>query len=218
MPGAGIQLLNARERMMYRHALKIALISSALMLMNAGTASAEDENHIRFNMVVSKGASTCLPDATGIVQVASHGNAEDMYVIVWGLPPNTDFDLFVIQVPNAPFGLAWYQGDLHSDDEGVAIQHVRGIFSVETFTVAPNAASAPAVFAGGQFPDAATNPAFNPIQMYHLGLWFDSPADAQQAGCSGAVTPFNGQHNAGIQVLNTSNFPDTAGPLSQLTQ
>ena len=31
-----------------------------------------------------------------------------------------------------------------------------------------------------------------------------------------AETPFNGEHNAGIQVLNTSNFPDTQGPLSQL--
>lgn len=202
---------------MYRHALKTALISSALLLMTAGTASAADENHIRFNMVVSKGASTCLPDATGIVQVASHGGAEDMYVIAWGLPPNTDFDLFVIQVPAAPFGLAWYQGDLHSDDEGVAIQHVRGIFSIETFTVAPGVAQAPSVF-GGPFPDATSNPSFAPIQMYHLGLWFDSPTDAQNAGCPGTVTPFNGQHNAGIQVLNTSNFPNNAGPLSQLTQ
>jgi hypothetical protein len=26
-------------------------------------------------------------------------------------------------------------------------------------------------------------------------------------------TPFNGEHNAGLQVLNTSNFPDDHGPL-----
>jgi hypothetical protein len=49
--------------------------------------------------------------------------------------------------------------------------------------------------------------------MYHLGLWFNSPADAQKATCPGAVTPFNGEHNAGIQVLNTSNFKDAFGPL-----
>ena len=30
------------------------------------------------------------------------------------------------------------------------------------------------------------------------------------------VTPFNGEHNAGIQVLNTSNFPDDFGPLRQV--
>lgn len=58
------------------------------------------------------------------------------------LPPNTDFDLFVIQVPNAPFGISWYQGDL--------------------------------------------------------------------------TTPFNGEHDAGVQALSTQNFPDQAGPLRQV--
>jgi hypothetical protein len=56
----------------------------------------------------------------------------------------------------------------------------------------------------------------SPIQMYHLGLWFDSSNDAQKAGCPSTVTPFNGEHNAGIQVLNTSNFPDLSGPLLNL--
>jgi hypothetical protein len=30
------------------------------------------------------------------------------------------------------------------------------------------------------------------------------------------MTPFNGEQNAGIQVLNTSQFPDAAGPLSHV--
>ena len=29
-------------------------------------------------------------------------------------------------------------------------------------------------------------------------------------------TPFNGEHNAGIQILNTGTFPDNAGPLFHL--
>jgi hypothetical protein len=52
--------------------------------------------------------------------------------------------------------------------------------------------------------------------MYHLGLWFNDPNDASKAGCPATVTPFNGTHNAGIQVLNTSNFPDDHGPLRQV--
>ncbi len=52
----------------------------------------------------------------------------------------------------------------------------------------------------------------NPIHTFHLGLWFNSPADASNAGCPADVTPFNGEHNAGFQVLNTSNFPDLQGP------
>jgi hypothetical protein len=52
--------------------------------------------------------------------------------------------------------------------------------------------------------------------MYHLGLWFNSPADAFAAGCQAsptATTPFNGEHNAGTQVLSTRNFPNDHGPL-----
>jgi hypothetical protein len=61
-------------------------------------------------------------------------------------------------------------------------------------------APAPQVFNSPPFPDAAQNPAFNPVQMYHLGLWFNSPKDAAAVGCPGAITPFNGEHNAGVQA------------------
>ena len=96
--------------------------------------------------------------------------------------------------------------------QGRGHQRVVGIFSIETFTVAPGGAPAPVVF-NGPFPNASLNPPYNPIQMYHLGIWFDSPDDARAAGCSPTITPFNGGHNAGIQVFNTSNFADDQGPL-----
>ncbi len=62
---------------------------------------------------------------------------------------------------------------------------------------------------GGKLVTAATPP----VHTYHLGLWFNSPDDAAAAGCPNTVTPFNGDYTAGIQVLNTSNFPDDQGPL-----
>jgi hypothetical protein len=62
-------------------------------------------------------------------------------------------------------------------------------------------------------PDADANPQTGPIHTFHLGLWFNSPHDAVQTGCPGAVIPFNGEHNAGVQILNTSNYPDDQGPL-----
>jgi hypothetical protein len=37
-----------------------------------------------------------------------------------------------------------------------------------------------------------------------------------KTGCAGNITPFDGDHQAGIQVLNTSNFPDGQGPLFNL--
>jgi hypothetical protein len=54
------------------------------------------------------------------------------------------------------------------------------------------------------------------VQIYHLGLWFNSTADATKAGCPGTATTFNGEHNAGVQVLNTGKFPDDQGPLFDL--
>jgi hypothetical protein len=202
---------------MDRHVFTTAACCLVLIFAAASPATGRDGKHneISFDMVVSAGAKTCLPNARARVKVVSTGKAEDMTIHASGLPANTDFDFFVIQVPKAPFGISWYQGDVQTDDDGEAVQHFRGRFSIETFSVAPGPAPAPVVF-NGPFPDASLNPPFNPIQMYHLGLWFNSPTDAMNLGCPGATTPFNGEHNAGIQVLNTSNFPDDHGPLRDL--
>jgi hypothetical protein len=190
---------------------KLNTITTALLLTIAGSAAAGDK--FSFDMVVSPAARTCLPDAQASVTIDPKGEAEDLVISASGLPPKTAFDFFVIQVPNAPFGLSWYQGDLETNGAGKAVEHFRGRFNIETFIVAPGVAPAPRVFNDPPFPDAAQNPATNPVQIYHLGLWFNSPQDAQKAGCLGTVTPFNGEHNAGIQVLNTANFPNDFGPL-----
>ena len=195
---------------------KIAALAFPALLLGSTAYAAQpaaDEDHISFKMVA---ANPCLPDAKAKVEITSDGTAEDMFIVANGLPPNTGFDFFVIQVPTAPFGLAWYQGDVQSDADGDAVQHFRGRFSIETFIVAPGVALAPRVFNDQPFPDAAQNPTTNPVQTYHLGMWFNFPADAQAAGCPNTVTPFNGEHNAGIQVLNTSTYRDDHGPLRNL--
>jgi hypothetical protein len=183
-------------------------ILSPMTLGLAGVGS----NIVHFKMVVSDGAKSCLPKASAQVTI-SPGTVDQMSVSVSGLPPKMDFDFFVIQVPNKPFGMSWYQGDIKTDSRGNGHANFIGRFSIETFVVAPGVAAAPTEFPTSPFPDASQNPMTSPIQMYHLGLWFDSSNDAQKAGCPSTVTPFNGEHNAGIQVLNTSNFPDLSGPL-----
>jgi len=157
-------------------------------------------------------ASKCLPAATATVSIKPRGAVEQMDVNVAGLPPKTEFDFFVIQKPGAPFGLAWYQGDIETNENGEGHQRFIGRFNEETFIVAQGSVPAPVVHSGA-FPDANTNPVTGPVHTFHLGLWFNSPIDAANAGCPADVTPFNGEHNAGIQVLNTSNFPDLQGPL-----
>jgi len=181
-----------------------------------GAQGAQGAGAVSFDMLVSAGGAVCAPYGRASVTITPAGQVEYMDVRVSGLPPNTDFNFFVIQLPTAPFGMSWYQGDIETDAYGQGSQTFVGRFNIETFVVAPNSGPAPLVFTDGPFPDADHNPATNPLQMYHLGLWFDSPDAAAAAGCAGTVTPFSGNHQAGIQVLNTRNYPDDAGPLSQL--
>jgi hypothetical protein len=59
-----------------------------------------------------------LQKAGAHANVHSAGVAEVTEVRVFGLPPNTDFDFFLIQKPVAKFGLSWYQGDIETDGQG----------------------------------------------------------------------------------------------------
>jgi hypothetical protein len=201
-------------RRLFRPALlAAALMSSALLSMHARAG-----DDVKFEMVRSPAlaaAPTCVPQAHATVVIEPRGAVEEMQVKVEGLPPKTDFDFFVIQQPNGPFGMAWYQGDIETNDKGVGHGKFIGRFNEETFIVAPGSVPAPFVH-NNAVPDATLNPKTGPIHTFHLGLWFNSPQDAVKAGCPGNVTPFNGEHNAGLQILNTSQFPDLAGPLLQV--
>jgi hypothetical protein len=213
--------MNGKRRM-------AAIIGAALLAVGgaAGAAMAAQSSPAApqhstkwtsFEMVRSATAvsARCLKGAEADVTIKSLGPVEVMTVKAKRLPRNTDFDLFVIQVPNAPFGLSWYQGDLETNRYGQAQGTFIGRFSIETFIVAPGVAPAPVVFRG-PFPDASSNPATAPVHEYHLGLWFNSPRDAAAAGCPGTVTPFNGEHNAGVQALSTRQFPTLSGPLRRI--
>lgn len=117
-----------------------------------------------------------------------------------GLPPNTGFDVFVVQ--NSPldpgftnFGFAWYQSDLESDYTGHASVVMQGIFDKETFIL------------NGAAPTS-------PVHTFNVGFWFNSPADEQRV-CGNptapAKTPFNGEQNAGLLAMITAG-----GPLQQI--
>jgi hypothetical protein len=191
------------------------IVAATVLTGLAGINAAAREKKFEFPM--KRGAklvaSGCLPNAAARVSIKPGGPVEVMDVHVEGLPPNTEFDFFVIQKPGAPFGMAWYQGDIETDDNGEGHGRFIGRFNEETFIVA----QAPPVPApqvhNNAFPDASINPVTDPVHTFHLGLWFNSSDDARNAGCPADTTPFNGEHNAGIQVLNTSNFADLQGPL-----
>ena len=70
----------------------------------------------------------------------------------------------------------------HSEADHPGNPGFTGLFNIETFIVAPGVGQAPNVH-HKRFPDASSNPATAPVHPFHLGLWFNDPADAVRAGC-----------------------------------
>jgi hypothetical protein len=176
--------------------------ASALSLTAASAApvtSASSHRAVSFALVPSPGIQSCLPHARGEVTIIPGSQNDLMDVTISGMPSHAEFDLFVIQQPNKPFGVSWYQTDVDANGNGVGHASVRGIFDRETFSVSPGGTTT-----------------FGPTHQFHIGLWFNDPNLPFKLGCESApvVTPFNGEQHAGIQVLNTAEFPDGAGPLS----
>ena len=190
--------------------LAVTAVAGALGLTAASAAPVTSARHsgaFTFGLVPSPGIKSCLPHAGGRVTIIPGSQNDTMQVSIFGMPRNAEFDLFVIQQPNKPFGVSWYQTDVNADSHGFGQATVRGIFDVETFSVSQTGSATP----------------FAPTHQYHVGLWFNDPNLPYHLGCepNGAgtqpiVTPFNGEQHAGIQALNTAQFPDGAGPLSHV--
>jgi len=216
MTKAGVNMTHPSRFRLSGILLSLSLV--ALVGAMTATSASGAPAPVEFKMVRSATtvAANCLRGAGANVSVTNVRGVQRMKIFAHGLPVETTFVVWINQRPNAPFGNSWYLGDVTTDDDGDVTETFIGRFNVETFTVAPGSDSAPVVHPDGLFPDASQNPAFAPVHMYHVGLWFDSPDDALAAHCPNAQTPFNGDHTAGVQALSTRNFPGLAGPLRQV--
>jgi hypothetical protein len=189
----------------------LALVLAAL----AATAAFAVDDTTTFKMVRSEAAvdNECLKGARAHVDVrTTPTDNQIMDVTLNHAPKNTEFELFITQQPNSPFGVSWYQADFTTNNQGNGEVRARGIFSEELFVFAPGVVKAPQV----DDQDAEKNPKYDPVHTFHVGLWFGDPKDAKEAGCSGKVTQFDGDHEAGIQAFSTRNFPDLKGPLGNI--
>jgi hypothetical protein len=194
----------------------VPVILALVMAVLAAAAAFAVDNTTSFKMVRSQKAATdndCLKGAKAQVDVrTTPTDNQIMDVTVNHAPKNTEFELFVTQQPNSPFGVSWYQADFTTNNQGQGEVRARGIFSEELFAFAPGVVKAPQV----DNQDAEKNPAFDPVHTFHVGLWFGDPKDAKEAGCPATVTQFDGDHEAGIQAFSTRNFPDLKGPLGEI--
>jgi hypothetical protein len=84
------------------------------------------------------------------------------------------------------FGLAWYQSDIQVGKSGSGSAKINTILVNQIFGFDPEAA-------------------LPPTNTFHVGFWFNNPADAAACGFTG-TTPFNGEHNAG--PLAMESVPD----------
>jgi len=145
--------------------------------------------------------------ATAQLTVTQNELNDDLAITVQHVKPNLAFDLFTVQNTNllsngtvnpafATFGLAWYQSDILADSFGNALTVIRSIFVNQIFGF-----------------DAGTTPPLLPTHTFHVGFWFNRPADAAPCGFTG-TTPFNGTQNAGPNaMISVPNATTGLGPL-----
>jgi hypothetical protein len=133
------------------------------------------------------------------------GNLNDTLTLSLShVKPNLGFDLFTVQRTNllssgtvdpnfTNFGLAWYQTDVQANKQGNASVKIQTILVDQIFGFDPDVSLAP------------TN-------TFHVGIWFNNPADAAACGFTG-TTPFNGDHNAGPNAMISVPGASGLGPL-----
>ena len=167
----------------------VALATAGLGLAQTSSADASG-GRINFELQRSPGiaAAGCLPYASARVTVKHDGagRADDRRRV----GPAGQHRVRHVRHPGAqrPVRGVVVPGRPGDQPVGFAHQEYVGRFNQETFAIAPNTAPAPSVHSSPT-PDATSNPAFGPIHTFHVGIWFNSPADATKAGCSGATTP-----------------------------
>jgi hypothetical protein len=163
-----------------------------------------------FQLAVNPAFLECLQSAPGKTPLASvtvaEGKLNDKLTLTLkNLKPGLAFDMFTVENSNllsdgsvdpsfTNFGLAWYQSDIEVSHGGSAKVTIQTILLNQIFGFDPAVSLAP------------TN-------TFHVGFWFNDPADAAACGFSGS-TPFNGEHNAGpLAMISVPNSNTNLGPL-----
>jgi hypothetical protein len=179
-------------------------------------AAKRDQEGVSFQLVANPKFLTCLardpndqkhpPQAE--VRVVKGKLNDRMTVRLRNIKANLAFDLFTVQrspfkadgTPdpnfNGSFGLAWYQSDLEVNRGGEGDVEIRTILLNQIFGFDPDVNLAP-------------------LNTFHVGFWFNNPADA--AACGFDVTkptPFNGEHKAGpLAMISLPDANTNLGPL-----
>jgi len=142
--------------------------------------------------------ATCMPNAQLNVRVRAGSDergADELEISAHNLPPDRDFTVFLLEQAASPFGAAEYIGDFSTDHGGNAHNNLRLIVD-EAFS------------------STIVNGARVRVDLNRFGVWFADPAedDFCFGTNAGAVTPFDGDNNAGAQAFNSANAEPLPAP------
>ncbi|MEO8753839.1 MAG: hypothetical protein ABI624_14305 [Casimicrobiaceae bacterium] len=178
---------------------KTMVVLGSLGLFGCGSASGDDVEKVRLALTPSSAQlAECMPEATldVTVELRTENVGFDRFKIrAHNLPPRRDFAVFLIEQAGAPFGAAEYIGDFSTNENGDADN---------TFALIVQEAFASTIV-NGQRVRADLN---------EVGVWFADPAadDFCLGAGAGAVTPFDGDNEAGVQVFNSANADPLPAP------
>jgi hypothetical protein len=163
---------------------------------NAGSGSNADEVHLNLTPSSDQLAG-CMPHAKVRVEVSLETDRigfDSFEVDARGLPPNTDFTVFLLEQAGAPFGAAEYIGDISSNGNGRA-QNEFHLIVQEAFA------------------STLVNGQRIRVDLNQVGMWFADPAaDDFCLGPNSPVTPFDGDNEAGVQAFNSANTTPLPAP------
>jgi len=199
----------------------LALVAATFLLAPVAWAAS---NQASFDLFPSAKFLPCMSAGTTPPRVhatVTRGDLNDQLRLdLSNFKAGLAFDLFTVQRSNQQadgsavagftnFGLAWYQSDVQVESRP---------------TIPPVPGTPPIVIPSGGSVTVQTilldqifgfdpDVSLAPTNTFHLGFWFNSPADAAPCGFSG-TTPFNGDHNAGPLAFISRPDPNTGlGPL-----
>lgn len=170
----------------------LAAIATLPAAANDANSTSSSSQEIEFKLVPSTPAiAHCLPKLKASVEVALTTNQKgfDKFQIeASGLPPHVDFTVFLLQQPGPPFGAAQYSGDFTTDASG------RGH---NTFNLIVQEAFSSTIVNGNRVR----------VDLNHVGFWFADQKgdDFCFPGQPDVITPFDGDNQAGVQVMNSAN-------------
>ncbi|HEX4775546.1 MAG TPA: hypothetical protein VFW74_02135 [Acidimicrobiia bacterium] len=171
-------------------ASSVAAVTTIPAAANSGGSSHHDE--VKFDLTPSTPAiAACLPHLRASVEVeleTDQKGRDEFEIRASGLPANQDFTVFLLETPGTPFGAAEYIGDFSTDASG------RGRNSFK-------------LIVAEAFSSTLVNGTRVRADLNHVGFWFADPAedDVCFGPGGGAVTPFDGDNEAGVQVMNSAN-------------